>query len=82
MDRRAGIVAESARLAASIAAAMEEQQATVARVEERIGTLTRIGQASTTAAEELTVTMVDLSRLAAETRAAVEGVALARGGAA
>ena len=75
MDRLEGLVGESARLAGSIAVAIEQQQVTVARIDERAATLTRIGQSNATAAEEITVTMIDLSRLADETRTAVESVA-------
>jgi hypothetical protein len=42
-------------------------------------TLTRIGQASATAAEELTITMIDLSRMASEARAAAENLARSNG---
>jgi methyl-accepting chemotaxis protein len=82
MDRLEGLVAETARLSHSIAVAMEEQQATVTQINERVSTLTRIGQGNATSAEEIAVTMVDLSKLASETRAAVEGVAGGRAGAA
>jgi methyl-accepting chemotaxis protein len=75
VDRLEGLVAESARLAADIASAMEHQQDTVRQLGERVGTLTQIGQSSATAADELTVTMVELSRLAADTRVSVESVA-------
>ncbi|PZW49101.1 methyl-accepting chemotaxis protein [Humitalea rosea] len=75
MDSLTHLVAESARLAALIAVAMEEQQATVTGIEERVTTLSRIGQSNATAAEEITVTMIDLSRLATETRSAVETMA-------
>jgi hypothetical protein len=47
---------------------MEEQQATVGGLNERVSVLTRIGQSNATAAEEITVTMIDLSRLAGDTR--------------
>ena len=40
-----------------------------------MNTLTLIGQSSATAAEQLTGTMVELSRQAADTRVAVESVA-------
>lgn len=75
MDQLEGIVAESARLAGAIAVAMEEQQATVTDIHARVGTLTRIGQSNATAAEEITVTMIDLSKLASETQSLVEGMA-------
>ena len=75
MDSLEQLVVETARLAGSIAVAMEQQQATVSSINDRVGTLTRIGQSNATSAEEITVTMIDLSRLASETRAAVESVA-------
>lgn len=75
MDGLEALSGESARLAAGIAVAMEEQQATMASLDERVTTLTRIGQSNATAAEEITVTMIDLSRLASESRAAVESMA-------
>jgi methyl-accepting chemotaxis protein len=74
MDSLEGLVAETARLAGSIAVAMDEQQATVTTINDRVATLTRIGQSNATAAEEITVTMIDLSKLASETRSAVESV--------
>jgi hypothetical protein len=60
---------------------MEEQQATIGQINERVATLTRIGQSNATAAEEITVTMIDLSRLAGETRGVVETMASRRDGA-
>lgn len=75
MDSLGRLVAETARLAGSIAIAMEQQQATVSSITERVGTLTQIGQSNATSAEELAVTMIDLSRLASETRRAVESAA-------
>lgn len=75
MDGLETLSSESARLAAGIAVAMEEQQATMASLDTRVATLTRIGQSNATAAEEITVTMIDLSRLASESRAAVESMA-------
>jgi methyl-accepting chemotaxis protein len=81
MDELERLVTEGARLAGAIAVSMEEQQATIAGITDRVSTLTRIGQSNATAAEEITVTMIDLSRLAAETRGAVESVARERGAA-
>jgi methyl-accepting chemotaxis protein len=75
MDDFERLTGESARLAAAIAVAMEEQQTTVASLDERVAVLTRIGQSNATAAEEITVTMIDLSRLASESRSAVESMA-------
>jgi methyl-accepting chemotaxis protein len=75
MDELETLVTESARLAGAIAVAMEEQQATVTSITDRVSTLSRIGQSNATAAEEITVTMIDLSKLAAETRSVVEAMA-------
>jgi len=79
MDQLEALVSTSARLAGAIAVAMEEQQVTVGSLDERMATLTRIGQASATAAEELTVTMIDLSRMASEARGATENLARGNG---
>jgi methyl-accepting chemotaxis protein len=75
MDELEQLIGESARLSGATAIAMEQQQATVSSIAGRVEVLTRIGQSNATAAEEITVTMIDLSRLAAETREAVEDVA-------
>jgi methyl-accepting chemotaxis protein len=61
-------VAESDRLARSIATAMEQQQTNVAEINGKMGELTLIGQANASAATEISATMHDLSRLAEETR--------------
>ncbi|MGK7866638.1 methyl-accepting chemotaxis protein [Falsiroseomonas sp. E2-1-a20] len=79
MDDLEKLVTESARLAGAIAVAMEEQQATVTSITDRVSTLSRIGQSNATAAEEITVTMIDLSKLAAETRSVVEAMASDKG---
>ncbi|WP_235035492.1 methyl-accepting chemotaxis protein, partial [Roseomonas sp. 18066] len=75
MDALERLVVEGARLSGAIAVAMEQQQATVTDIHARVGTLTRIGQSNATAAEEITVTMIDLAKLATETRSAVESMA-------
>jgi methyl-accepting chemotaxis protein len=67
----ASSVAESDRLAQSIAAAMEQQQANVTEINDKMGELTEIGQANASAASEISTTMQDLSRLADETKAKV-----------
>jgi methyl-accepting chemotaxis protein len=67
----AASVAESDRLAQSIAAAMEQQQTNVAEINGKMGELTGIGQANASAASEISTTMQDLSRLAEETRTKV-----------
>lgn len=79
MDDLEKLVTESARLAGAIAVAMEEQQATLSSITERVSTLSRIGQSNATAAEEITVTMIDLSKLASETRSLVEVMASDKG---
>ncbi|MFH5925940.1 methyl-accepting chemotaxis protein [Roseomonas xinghualingensis] len=79
MDGLEHMVTESARLAGAIAVAMEQQQATVSGLNERVSVLTRIGQSNATAAEEITVTMIDLSRLAGDTRRVVESLAVGSG---
>ena len=62
-------VAETDKLIGAIATAMEQQQATVADINENVGELNLgIGQSNATAAEEITATMLDLSRLAERTR--------------
>jgi methyl-accepting chemotaxis protein len=65
-------VAETDKLIGAIAAAMEEQQTTIAGINENVGELTRIGQSNATAAGEITATMLDLSRLAERTRIEVD----------
>ena len=65
-------VSDGDRLMGAIATAMEEQQVAVADVNKNIGELTRIGQSNATAAEEITATMLDLSRLADATRVSVD----------
>jgi methyl-accepting chemotaxis protein len=71
-------VAESDRLAQSIAAAMEQQQSNVAQINGRMGELTEIGQANASAASEISTTMQDLSRLAEETKVKVARFRTAR----
>jgi methyl-accepting chemotaxis protein len=51
---------------------MEEQQAAVSEINASLTELTRIGQSNATAAEEITATMVDLSKLADHTRGEVD----------
>jgi methyl-accepting chemotaxis protein len=67
----AASVAESDRLAQSIAVAMEQQRTNVAEINGKMGELTGIGQANASAATEIAATMQDLSRLAEETRTKV-----------
>jgi methyl-accepting chemotaxis protein len=72
MQEIAGGVAETDKLIGAIATAMEQQQATIAGINANVGELTRIGQSNATAAEEITATMLDLSRLAERTRLDVD----------
>jgi methyl-accepting chemotaxis protein len=65
-------ITEEDRLMGAIATAMEQQQVAVADVNKNVGELTRIGQSNATAAEEITATMLDLSRLADATRVSVD----------
>jgi methyl-accepting chemotaxis protein len=65
-------VQHSDRLVGAIATAMEEQQATVKDINHNVAELTRIGQSNATAAEEITATMIDLSKLAERSRLDVE----------
>lgn len=65
-------VQQSDRLVGAIATAMEEQQATVKGINTNVAELTRIGQSNATAAEEITATMLDLSKLADRTRVEVD----------
>ena len=59
---------QSDRLAGTIATAMKEQQATVNGINANVAPFTRIGQSTATAAEEITATMIDLSKLAERSR--------------
>ena len=68
IDAVAGRVRETDRMAESIAAAMEEQQAAIAEINASVGDLARIGQTNAAASEEITSTMVELARLAKQTR--------------
>ena len=65
-------VQQSDRLVGAIATAMEEQQVTVNGINTNVAELTRIGQSNATAAEEITATMLDLSKLAERSRVDVE----------
>jgi methyl-accepting chemotaxis protein len=68
MRRISEAVRESDKLIGSIAAAMAEQQAAISEVNSSLNELTRIGQSNATAAEEITATMLDLSKLAEHSR--------------
>ncbi|MEI9981866.1 MAG: methyl-accepting chemotaxis protein [Aliidongia sp.] len=72
MQQIAEGVRQSDKLVGAIATAMEEQQTVVGEINISVTELTRIGQSNATAAEEITATMVDLSKLAEHTRKEVE----------
>jgi methyl-accepting chemotaxis protein len=72
MHRIAKGVQQSDRLVGAIATAMEEQQASVNGINSNVSELTRIGQSNATAAEEITATMLDLSKLADRSRVDVD----------
>jgi methyl-accepting chemotaxis protein len=72
MHRIAERVQQSDQLVGAIAGAMEEQQVTVRGINVNVAELTRIGQSNATAAEEITATMLDLSKLAERSRADVD----------
>jgi len=68
MRRIAETVRQSDKLMGSIATAMAEQQAAISEINASLNELTRIGQSNATAAEEITATMLDLSKLAEHSR--------------
>ena len=60
------------RTQAALLESMEEQQVTVNGINTNVAELTRIGQSNATAAEEITATMLDLSKLAERSRVDVD----------
>ena len=72
MDQIAERVSESDAMVRSVATAVEEQRAAVARIEVNVGSLREIGQGNATAAEEITATMIELSKLAQRSRDQVD----------
>jgi aerotaxis receptor len=72
IQRIAHGVTETDRMAEAIAAAVEEQSAAVTAIRTSVDQLSHIGVTNATASEELTATMMDLSRLADRTRNEVE----------
>ncbi len=75
-------VAEGDRMAEAIATAMEQQQAAVTQIRSSIGELRNIGEGNAAASEEITATMVELSRLADQTCHEIERFKLGGDGAA
>ena len=78
MTKVAEAVRASDTLIGSIATAMEEQQVTVGGIDVNVRELTRIGQSNATAAEEITATMLELSKLAERTRLQADQFSVAR----
>ena len=72
IDAVADRVRDTNKMAETIAAAMEQQQAAVAEINASVADLTRIGQANAAAAEEITSTMIELAKLSERTRDEVE----------
>ena len=64
------------------ASAVEEQMATFRQIEDALRRLSEISHANATASEEITLTMVELARLADRTRQTAEAVGTTRAGAA
>lgn len=64
------------------ASAVEEQMATFRQIEDALRRLSEISHANATASEEITLTMVELARLADRTRQTAEAVGTTRPGAA
>lgn len=69
------LIGEAARLAADVAVSMLEQEEAVNRLDQRVGALAGMSEASATVAGQVTQAVADLARLAADTRAAVESIA-------
>jgi methyl-accepting chemotaxis protein len=65
-------VGESERMANAIAAAVEQQSASVEEIRANMEQLQTIGETNASASEEVTATMVELARLAEQTRGEVE----------
>lgn len=72
MDQISGAAGETEQTLERIAAAMEEQSASIRELDNNANTLRSIAQANASAAEEITATIIDLSRLADQTRVEVE----------
>jgi methyl-accepting chemotaxis protein len=72
MRRIVDAARQSDKLIGSIATAMAEQQAAISEINASLNELTRIGQSNATAAEEITATMLDLSKLAGHSRSELD----------
>lgn len=72
MSAVAGQVAGTDSMVRSVAVAIEQQQATMVEINASIGNLKDIAFTNASAAEEITATIVQLARLAEETRQQIE----------
>jgi methyl-accepting chemotaxis protein len=68
MTAVASSVRSTDTMASSIASSISEQQASLAQIHASVEELSRIGQSNASAAEEITATVVELSRLSARLR--------------
>ena len=68
MNAIAGEVSQTSQMIRSIAVAMEQQRATVTHIEGNLTDLRGIASGNAAAAEEITTTMIQLSKLADEQR--------------
>ncbi len=76
------VIRENETQTQAAAAAVEEQIATFRQIEDALRRLSEVSHANATASEEITLTMVELARLADRTRQTAESVGSARAGAA
>jgi len=72
MGRISEAAHHSERLLAQIAAAMEEQTANMTEIDRNVTSLRKIGESNAAAAEEITATVLELAKLADQTRQQVE----------
>ena len=72
IDQIAQGVSESEKMANAIAAAVEQQSVSVEEIRANMEQLQTIGETNASASEEVTATMVELARIAQQTRCEVE----------
>ena len=72
IDKIAQGVSESEKMANAIAAAVEQQSVSVEEIRANMEQLQTIGETNASASEEVTATMVELARIAQQTRCEVE----------
>jgi len=68
MEEIADQVSQVDRMFHSVASAMEQQQASIKDIERNVGSVRLVASKNAAASEEITSTMIQLSRLAEETR--------------